>query len=265
MGQVKKNITEEKYEEELRKLQVELSFLQRWVKHTGARIVIVFEGRDAAGKGGVIKTMMQRVSPRVFKTVALPTPTEREKTQYYLQRYIQHLPAAGEVVLFDRSWYNRAGVEHVMDFCTEEEYQRFLTMCPGFEQSLVKEGILLIKYFLDIDEKTQEKRFKARLTDSVKHWKLSPMDIESWRRFDHYTEAYAAMIRYTDTHFAPWYKVDSNDKKIARLSCIQHMLSVIPYEHIPFDPPSFPKRERLKPKPAQPAFRFEVPTYEYKD
>jgi len=263
MANHKKELTEEIYEHELRKLQVELSYLQRWVRHTGARIVIVFEGRDAAGKGGVIKTIMQRVSPRVFKTIALPAPTEREQTQYYLQRYIQHLPAAGEVVLFDRSWYNRAGVEHVMNFCTEVEYERFLSMCPGFEQSLIKEGIILIKYFLDIDEKTQEKRFKARLTDTVKHWKLSPMDIESWRKFDEYTEAYSAMILHTDTHFAPWYKLDSNDKKKARLSCISHLLSLIPYEHIPFEAPSFPEREHLKPRPAEPAFRFEVPPYDW--
>lgn len=263
MSKRKPELTPEVYENELDKLQVELSYLQRWVRHTGARIVIIFEGRDAAGKGGVIKTIMQRLSPRIFKTVALPTPTEREKTQYYLQRYIKQLPAAGEVVLFDRSWYNRAGVEHVMGFCTDEEYKRFLSATPDFEKSLVDEGIILIKYFLEIDAKTQEKRFKARMKESVKHWKLSPMDMESWRRFDDYTEAYAAMIRHTDTHFAPWYRLDSNHKKIARLSCISHMLSLIPYEHIPFDPPEFPEKHKHSHPPAEPSFRFEVPEYKF--
>jgi polyphosphate kinase 2 len=234
------------YASELFKLQVELVKMQDWVKATGARIVVVFEGRDAAGKGGVIRCITQLVSPRVFRLVALPAPTDREKTQIYWQRYIEHLPAGGEVVIFDRSWYNRAGVEHVMGFCTEEEYKRFLKGCPQFESSLVNNGITLIKYWLDVSEKEQHKRFVSRITDPSKRWKLSPMDLESHRRWYDYSRARDAMLAATDSEIAPWYIVPSNNKKRARLNCIAHLLSCIPYEEIPYKPPKLPGRQKAK-------------------
>ena len=234
------------YESELFKLQVELVKMQDWVKHTGARIVVIFEGRDAAGKGGIIKRILERVSPRVFRLVALPSPTERQKTQVYAQRYIEHLPAGGEVVIFDRSWYNRAGVEHVMGFCSEEEYKKFLKGCPVFENFLINNGIILLKYWLDVSEKEQHRRFLARITDPSKRWKLSPMDLESHRRWYDYSRARDAMLAATDTATAPWFIVPSDDKKRARLNCIAHLLSCIPYEEIPYKPPKLPGRQKSK-------------------
>jgi polyphosphate kinase 2 len=234
------------YEAEIFKLQVELVKLQDWVKKTGARIVIIFEGRDAAGKGGIIKRILERVSPRVFRLVALPAPTEREKTQLYAQRYIAHLPAGGEIVIFDRSWYNRAGVEHVMGFCSKEEYRKFLTGCPAFENTLVSNGIILLKYWLDVSEEVQHKRFLARIEDPSKRWKLSPMDLESHHRWYDYSRARDAMLAATDVSFAPWYIVPSDDKKRARLNCIADILSRIPYEEVPYKPPKLPGRQKPK-------------------
>lgn len=234
------------YEAELFKLQVELVKLQDWVKKTGARIVILFEGRDAAGKGGIIKRILERVSPRVFRLVALPAPTERQKTQIYAQRYIEHLPAGGEIVIFDRSWYNRSGVEHVMGFCTEEQYKKFLTGCPIFENFIINNGIILLKYWLDVSEKEQHKRFQARIKDPSKRWKLSPMDLESHRRWYDYSRARDAMLSATDTANAPWYIVPSDDKKRARLNCIADILSRIPYEEVPYTPPKLPARQKPK-------------------
>lgn len=243
-GRKKAKMSRKAFEKELEKLQIELCRLQEWVVHKGLRVVVVFEGRDGAGKGGVIKRITERVSPRVFRVVALPAPTERQKTQLYIQRYIPHFPAAGEVILFDRSWYNRAGVEHVMGFCPNTEYERFLRICPLFEREAIEEGIILIKYFFDVSQQVQEDRFKARAEDPRKHWKLSPMDIESWARWWDYTEAYDAMIRATDTDFAPWYKVAADDKRSARLNCISHLLSMIPYQKLPFELPRLPKRRK---------------------
>ena len=213
----------------------------------GVRVVVVFEGRDAAGKGGVIRRITERVSPRVFRTVALPAPSDREKTQMYMQRYLPHFPAAGEIILFDRSWYNRLGVERVMGFCTDDEYERFLQVVPLLESEIVEQGITLIKYFFDVSQEEQERRFRKRGTDPMRQWKLSPMDVESWQRWWDYTEAYERMIQGTDTEWAPWYRVPSDDKRRARLNCISHLLSQIPYEEIPFELPKPPKR-RPKPK-----------------
>jgi polyphosphate kinase 2 len=233
-------------EAELFQLQIELVKLQDWVKATKARIVIIFEGRDAAGKGGIIKRIVERVSPRVFRLVALPSPTEREKTQLHAQRYLEQLPAGGEIVIFDRSWYNRAGVERVMGFCSEEQYREFLKDCPAFEAFLVSQGIILLKYWLDVSEKEQHKRFLARIKDPTKRWKLSPMDLESHRRWYDYSSARDAMLEATDTLAVPWYIVPSDDKKRARLNCIRHILSSIPYEEIPYTPPKLPKRQKAK-------------------
>jgi polyphosphate kinase len=233
-----------KYAKELARLHVELAHLQAWVKKSGARIAIVFEGRDAAGKGGVIKRLTERVSPRVFRVVALPAPTDREKTQIYMQRYFSHFPAAGEIVIFDRSWYNRPGVERVMGFCTEKQARRFLNMAPTFEAALVGSGITLLKYFLDVSEEEQERRFRARADDPLRQWKLSPMDVESYNRWWDYTRAYNEMISATDTKDAPWWIVPSNDKKRARINCISHILSSIPYERVAFDKPTFSKRQK---------------------
>ena len=240
----KKRMSRKDFDSELEKLQIELCRLQTWVVHNGLRVVVVFEGRDAAGKGGVIKRITERVSPRVFRVVALPAPTEREKTQLYMQRYISHFPAAGEIVLFDRSWYNRGGVERVMDFCTQDQYERFLRVCPLVEREFIEDGIILIKYFFDVSQKVQQERFIARAQDPRKHWKLSPMDVESWARWWDYTKAYDAMIRATDTEHAPWYRVGADDKRSARLNCISHLLSMIPYKEIPFEPPATPKRRK---------------------
>jgi polyphosphate kinase 2 len=243
-GQAK--LDKKEYEAEMFNLQVELVKLQDWVKETGARIVILFEGRDAAGKGGIIKRILERVSPRVFRLVALPAPTERQKTQLYAQRYMEQLPAGGEIVVFDRSWYNRAGVEHVMGFCTEEEYKKFLKGCPAFENFLVNNGIILLKYWLDVSEKEQHKRFLARIEDPSKRWKLSPMDLESHRRWYDFSRARDAMLSATDTPTAPWRIVPSDDKKRARLNCIADILSRIPYEEVPYKPPKLPERQKPK-------------------
>lgn len=220
------------YEKELLRLQEELVQLQEWIKYKKLKVVVVFEGRDAAGKGGVIKRITQYLSPRVCPTVALYTPTEREKTQWYFQRYVPHLPAAGEMVLFDRSWYNRAGVERVMGFCTDEEYREFMRSCPEFERMLVRSGIILIKYWFSVSDEEQERRFKSRLTDPLKRWKLSPMDLQSRSRWIEYSKAKDAMFAYTDIKQAPWYVVNADIKKHARLNCIRHLLSLIPYEDV---------------------------------
>jgi polyphosphate kinase 2 len=248
------------FEKELEKLQVELCWLQKWVVEKGLKVVVVFEGRDAAGKGGVIKRITERVSPRVFRIAALPAPTDREKTQMYLQRYLAHFPAAGEIVLFDRSWYNRSGVERVMGFCTDEEYHSFMRGCPLFERSMIESGIILIKYFFDVGQKVQEERFKARAKDPRKHWKLSPMDLESWARWWDYTKAYEAMILGTDTDYASWYRVKGDDKRTARLNCISHLLSQIPYKKIPFQLGDLPKKKkREKGIPDEVKFLHSVP------
>jgi polyphosphate kinase len=239
-------LDKKEYESELFKLQIELVKLQEWVKATGARVVVIFEGRDAAGKGGVIKRILERVSPRVFRLVALPAPTERQKTQLYWQRYVEQLPAGGEVVIFDRSWYNRAGVEHVMGFCNREEYTRFLQGCPEFEASLVYNGITLLKYWMEVSEKEQHRRFMLRINDPTKRWKLSPMDLQSHRRWYDYSRARDAMLAATDTTMAPWYIVPSDDKKRSRLNCIADLLSRIPYEEIPYTPPKLPSRQKPK-------------------
>jgi polyphosphate kinase 2 len=230
------------YEAELRKLQEELVRLQEWIKAKGLKVVVIFEGRDAAGKGGVIKRIIQRLNPRVCRVVALGTPTEKEKTQWYFQRYAAHLPAAGEMVLFDRSWYNRAGVERVMGFCTEEEYQEFLRSCPYFERMLVRSGIILIKYWFSVSEEEQENRFQERLVDPVKRWKLSPMDLESRARWVEYSRAKDEMFTYTDIKQAPWYVVEADDKRRARLNCIAHLLDMIPYEDLTPEPMELPTR-----------------------
>ncbi len=232
------------YEREMYKLQVELVKLQEWVKKTGAKIIIIFEGRDAAGKGGVIKRITERVSPRVFRLVALPAPTEREKTQMYMQRYVAELPAGGEIVIFDRSWYNRAGVEYVMGFCDKEQHRKFLQSCPSFEMALVDSGIILLKYWMDVSEKEQHRRFQNRIKDPRKRWKLSPMDLESHRRFYDYSRARDAMLAATDIPQAPWVMVPSDDKKRARLNCIADLLSRIPYEEVPYHAPKLPPRQK---------------------
>ena len=232
------------YEAEIARLQVEIAHLQAWVKAAGARIVIIFEGRDAAGKGGMIKRLVERVSPRVFRVVALPAPSDREKTQIYFQRYMAQLPAAGEILIFDRSWYNRPGVERVMGFTPEDKVKRFLQLTPAVEKVLVENGIILLKYFLDVSEDEQERRFRQRIDDPVRQWKLSPMDVESYRRWWDYTRAYDEMIRATDTPHAPWWIVDSNDKKAARINCLTHLLRQIPYEKVRFDAPRLGKRRK---------------------
>jgi len=242
----KPKMKNKEYEAELFKLQIELVKLQEWVKETKARIVILFEGRDAAGKGGIIKRIMERVSPRVFRLVALPAPTDRQKTQIYAQRYIEQLPAGGEILILDRSWYNRAGVEHVMGFCSDADYKKFLQQCPAFESVLVNNGIILLKYWLDVSERVQHKRFEARIKDPTKRWKLSPMDLESHRRWYDYSRARDAMLAETDVPFAPWHIVPSDDKKRARLNCIADILSRIPYEEIPYKPPKLPPRQKRK-------------------
>jgi polyphosphate kinase 2 len=230
------------YEKALRELQVELCALQDWVKQEGARVIVVFEGRDAAGKGGVIKAITERVSPRVFRVVALPAPSEREKSQLYMQRYLQHAPAAGEVVIFDRSWYNRAGIEYVMGFCSKAQHQRFLKVCPEFELYVVDDGIKLIKYWLEVSEPEQKKRFEARITDPLRQWKLSPTDLCSRSRWFEYSRARDMMLEATDTKWAPWYIVPSDDKRRARLNCIRHLLSLIPYKKVKREKVKLPKR-----------------------
>jgi len=221
------------YEPELLRLQTELVKLQEWVRTTGARLVVIFEGRDAAGKGGTIKRVAEHLNPRVARTVALPKPTERQRTQWYFQRYVEQLPAAGEIVLFDRSWYNRAGVEHVMGFCTKEEYQLFLRQCPQFERMLIEEGILLRKYWFSVSDAVQQERFRRRLKDPTRRWKLSPMDLESITRWEAYSRAKDEMLVHTDVSDAPWYVVESDDKRRARLNMIAHLLSTLRYHEVP--------------------------------
>jgi len=239
---VKPKMKNKEYSEELRKLQVELCRLQEWVKHEGLRVVVIFEGRDGAGKGGTIKAITERVSPRVFRLVALPAPSDREKTQMYIQRYMPYLPAAGEIVIFDRSWYNRAGVEYVMGFCTEEQHRRFLKLCPIFESYVASSGIILLKFWLEVGNDEQERRFEARITDPLRQWKLSPMDLPSRERWYEYSRARDMMLEATDTTTVPWHIVRSDDKKRARLNCISHMLSLVPYERIPSEKVKLPKR-----------------------
>jgi polyphosphate kinase 2 len=231
-----------KYEKELHKLQVRLCHLQRWVKEKGLRVVIVFEGRDGAGKGGTIRAMTERLSPRVFRVVALPAPSDREKTQIYLQRYLAHFPAAGEVVIFDRSWYNRAGVEYVMGFCSEKEHRRFLELCPEIEKFVIDGGIILIKIWLEVSNDEQKRRFEARVEDPLRQWKLSPMDMPSRSRWYEYSRARDLMLKSTDTRIAPWYLVRSDDKRSARLNTIAHVLSRIPYKKLSAPKVKLPKR-----------------------
>jgi len=239
----KKRLKRKKYEAELRGLQAELCKLQDWVKHKGLRVIVVFEGRDAAGKGGTIRAITERVSPRVFRLLALPAPSDREKTQMYFQRYMQHFPGAGEIVIFDRSWYNRAGVEHVMGFCSDKEYERFLELCPTVEDYILDAGIILIKYWLEVGKKEQQRRFEARINDPVRQWKLSPMDLESFRRWYEYSRARDRMLKATDTKHSPWYIIRSDDKKSARLNCIRHLLSLIPYRKAPREKVKLPARK----------------------
>ncbi|TLN21094.1 polyphosphate kinase 2 [bacterium] len=237
------HISKKTYEKELVHLQVELVKLQEWVRARGLKVVVIFEGRDAAGKGGTIKRITESLNPRVCRVVALPTPTEREKTQWYFQRYAPHLPAAGEIVLFDRSWYNRAGVERVMGFCSEEEYREFLRSVPEFERMLVRSGTILVKYWFSVSDKEQEKRFQARIDDPTKRWKLSPMDLQSRARWVEYSKAKDEMFTHTDIKQAPWYVVNADDKMCARLNCIRHLLSLIPYEDLTPDPIVLPPRQ----------------------
>jgi polyphosphate kinase len=231
------------YEKELARLQIELVKLQEWIKLQGLRVVVIFEGRDAAGKGGVIKRITQGLNPRVCRVVALAAPTERERTQWYFQRYAAHLPAAGEMVLFDRSWYNRAGVERVMGFCTDEEYQEFLRSCPEFERMLIRSGIILVKYWFSVSDAEQEHRFHRRIDDPTRRWKLSPIDLKSRELWVEYSKAKDEMFRYTDTKQSPWYVVEADDKRRARVNCISHLLSLIPYQDLTPDPIVLPPRE----------------------
>jgi polyphosphate kinase 2 len=240
----KKKLQKNDYEEKLKELQIELVKLQKWINTQKLKVVVIFEGRDAAGKGGVIKRITQRLNPRVCRVVALTTPTEKEKTQWYFQRYVAHLPAASEMVLFDRSWYNRAGVEYVMGFCTDEEHKEFLRSCPEFERMLVRSGIILIKYWFSISDEEQELRFQGRIKDRTKRWKLSEMDLESRSNWIEYSKAKDMMFAHTDIKQAPWFVVNADDKRRARLNCITHLLSLIPYEDIPPEPVSLPPRNR---------------------
>jgi polyphosphate kinase 2 len=241
-----KKIDKKFYEKELQKLQVELVKLQRWIREKKLKVVVLFEGRDAAGKGGVIKRITQTLNPRICRVVALGVPTDREKTQWYFQRYAAHLPAAGEMVLFDRSWYNRAGVERVMGFCTENEYNEFLRSCPEFERMLIRSGIILIKYWFSVSDEVQEKRFSDRITNRIKRWKISEMDLESRTKWVEYSKAKDQMFAYTDIKQAPWYVVCADDKKRSRLNCISHLLSVIPYEDIEPEEIKLPPRQENK-------------------
>ncbi|HAS52265.1 MAG TPA: polyphosphate kinase 2 [Gammaproteobacteria bacterium] len=243
-AQKPENLKTKDYEQELTKLHVELVKLQEWIRHQGLKVCIVFEGRDGAGKGGTIKAITERVSPRIFRVVALPAPNEREKTQMYLQRYAPYWPAAGEVVIFDRSWYNRAGVERVMGFCTEEQTKRFLEMAPIVEKAMVDSGIILVKYWLEVSPEEQTRRMEARIEDGRKIWKLSPMDLQSYGRWYDYSWARDAMFEATDTPWAPWYVAISNDKKRVRLNIIRHLLNQIPYEELPREQVKLPKRQK---------------------
>ena len=236
-------MSNKKYEAELAKLQIELVKLQEWIRIKGLKVGVIFEGRDAAGKGGTIKRITERLNPRVCRVVALPAPTEREQTQWYFQRYVQHLPAAGEMVLFDRSWYNRTGVERVMGFCTEEEYQEFMRSCPEFERMLIRSGMKLIKYWFSVNDIEQERRFRGRVADKTKHWKLSPMDLESRNRWVEYSKAKDVMFAHTDIKQAPWYVVNADVKKRARLNCITHLLSLFDYEDLTPKQVKLPRRK----------------------
>jgi polyphosphate kinase 2 len=249
-------LTTKDYEKRLRKLHVELVKLQEWVKHKGLRAIVVFEGRDTAGKGGVIKAIAERVSPRVFRVVALPSPTEREKSQLYVQRYMQHFPAAGEIVIFDRSWYNRAGVERVMGFTPEDRVKRFLQLVPPFEKIMIENGIILLKYWLEVSMEEQTRRIAGRIEDGRKIWKLSPMDVDSYSRWYDYSRARDEMFKATDTAWAPWYVVNSNDKKKARLNLISHLLSKIPHKQVKRDKVKLPKRQKPR--------GYREPDYPYK-
>jgi polyphosphate kinase 2 len=251
-----KKLKNKEYEKELAKLHVELVKLQEWTKYKGLKVCIVFEGRDGAGKGGVIKAITERVSPRTFRVVALPAPTEREKTQMYAQRYLLHFPAAGEVVIFDRSWYNRAGVERVMDFCTEDQTRRFLEVVPLFEKMMIESGIILLKYWLEVSPEEQTRRLEGRIDDGRKIWKLSPMDLKSYSRWHDYTKARDEMFASTDTAWAPWYVALSDDKKKARLNIIKHLLSKVPYKEAPREKVKLPKRQQES--------KYKSPDYPFK-
>ncbi len=242
MNTVREPMKRKEYEKALRKLQVELCALQDWVKHHGLRVVLVFEGRDAAGKGGTIKAITERVSPRVFRVVALPAPSDREKAEIYFQRYLSHFPTAGEIVIFDRSWYNRAGVEYVMGFCTKAQHRRFLKVCPEFELFIVDDGIIFIKYWLEVGDKEQKRRFEARIEDPLRQWKLSPTDLCSRSKWFEYSRARDTMLKATNTKYAPWYIIRSDDKRRARLNCIRHLLDMIPYEKVPRETVKLPDR-----------------------
>ena len=242
MGDRPQKLKTKAYTKELRKLQAELCLLQEWVKSVGHRVIILFEGRDTAGKGGTIRALTERVSPRVFRVTALPAPSDREKTQMYMQRYMAHFPAAGEIVVFDRSWYNRAGVEHVMGFCSKREYEAFLELCPVVEKEIVRNGIQLIKLWLEVGQDEQERRMKARIDDPLRQWKLSPMDVDSWPRWYEYSRARDRMLEATDTKDAPWFILRSDDKKRARLNCLAHILRTIPYKQLKRDKVKLPKR-----------------------
>ena len=241
-----KKLKRKEYEEALSELQIELVKLQEWIKHKGLKVVVLFEGRDAAGKGGTIKRIMDKLNPRICKVVALGTPTEKEKTQWYFQRYVPNLPAAGEMILFDRSWYNRAGVEKVMGFCTDKEYEEFMRSCPEFERMLVRSGIILVKYWFSVSDDEQEKRFQKRIHDPRRRWKLSPMDLKSRARWVEYSIAKDEMFKYTDIKQAPWYVVEADNKKCARLNTIHHLLSLIPYKDLTPEPVKLPPRKKDK-------------------
>jgi polyphosphate kinase 2 len=245
-GDAPAKLSRKAYEKELRKLQSELCHLQDWVKSAGAKVIVVFEGRDAAGKGGTIRALTERVSPRTFRVVALPAPSDREKSQMYVQRYLAHFPAAGEIVIFDRSWYNRAGVEHVMEFCTKEQYKRFLDICPKFERQITDYGIRLVKYWLEVSNKEQKRRFEARIDDPIRQWKLSTMDLPSRERWYDYSCARDKMLEATDTDYAPWHIVRSDDKKRARLNVLSHFLSLIPYKAPKRDKVRLPPRDKSR-------------------
>lgn len=239
-----RKIKKKVYEKTLRKLQIELVKLQEWIKYNNLRVVVIFEGRDAAGKGGVIKRIVQTLNPRICRVVALGTPTEKEKTQWYFQRYVFNLPAAGEMVLFDRSWYNRAGVERVMGFCTNDEYDEFMRSCPEFERMLLRSGIILIKYWFSVSDEEQEQRFRSRIDDPVKRWKISQMDLYSREKWVEYSKAKDEMFKYTDTRQSPWYVVPADNKRRARLNCIHHLLSMIPYKELPQEEIVLPPRQK---------------------
>lgn len=253
----KSKISNKKYNEILEKHNIELIHLQRWIKSQGLKVVVLFEGRDAAGKGGVIKRITEPLNPRVCRVVALGVPTEKEKTQWYFQRYVKHLPAAGEMVIFDRSWYNRAGVEKVMGFCTEDEYEEFLRSCPEFEKMLIRSGIILIKYWFSVSDEVQEERFAERINNPTKRWKFSPMDLKSRAKWLEYSKAKDEMFAHTDTKQSPWYVVNGDDKKRARLNCIDHLLGLIPYEEI--------KMEHVELPPLPEAQKYVRPPMEYQN